>query len=335
MSTATAEPILNAAVFMAEHGRLPHLGVDPIPPWEYRGWLLPLVQMCEMNIRGDDSRWAYHLEILATGRLPDRPIPPLRFGDAPDLMMRRSTVAKHLETWSKINGWDMGGWHDFGVLLDWFLWGLSLSREKPRYHSAAAAEKLYRTVNVEHLLRCPYDHFGQFISERKAGGFNPSAFFPTPHEVVECMVQVQFHDAAQEGRDVRHLTVCDPCLGTGRMLLHASQFSLRLYGQEIDPVVLKCALINGALYAPWMAYPLPDALFETPCPLARENEPVSLVGPIDDLIPVPAVPDAPVIAEGLLALPAPERTIESGPTVEPIIPPKRRKREDAGQLTLF
>lgn len=111
------------------------------------------------------------------------------------------------------------------------------------------------------MIQAPYDYFGAFISERKAKGWNSSAFFPTPHNVCECMVQMMF---CHEDRDTRTLTVNEPCIGSGRMLLHASNFSLRLYGQDIDPLVLACARINGALFAPWMAYGTPPGLFPEP-----------------------------------------------------------------------
>ena len=55
--------------------------------------------------------------------------------------------------------------------------------------------------------------------------------------------------------------VMEPCLGTGRMLLHASNYSLRLHGMDIDQTVLTAALVNGALYAPWMVRPFPEEIF--------------------------------------------------------------------------
>jgi len=67
--------------------------------------------------------------------------------------------------------------------------------------------------------------------------------------------------------DQRATTVCDCCLGTGRMLLAASNYSMRLYGQDIDGLVLKIAKINGALYAPWLCWPLRDEVWERFVPL--------------------------------------------------------------------
>jgi hypothetical protein len=57
--------------------------------------------------------------------------------------------------------------------------------------------------------------------------------------------------------DAREKPVCDPCVGTGRMLLAASNYSYRLYGCDIDGTVIKATLINGYLYAPWLVKPFP------------------------------------------------------------------------------
>jgi hypothetical protein len=44
------------------------------------------------------------------------------------------------------------------------------------------------------------------------------------------------------------------------MLLHASNMSLCLFGQDIDPLAIAMCKINGALYAPWMSFPLPASI---------------------------------------------------------------------------
>ena len=62
-----------------------------------------------------------------------------------------------------------------------------------------------------------------------------------------------------EGKDeeTRVQTVCDPAVGTGRFLLTASNYSLRLYGQDIDPTMCMATLVNGYLFAPWLVRPFP------------------------------------------------------------------------------
>jgi hypothetical protein len=48
------------------------------------------------------------------------------------------------------------------------------------------------------------------------------------------------------------------------MLLHASNCSLALFGQDIDPLAVAMCKLNGVLYAPWMVFPLPAAIVDTP-----------------------------------------------------------------------
>lgn len=122
----------------------------------------------------------------------------------------------------------------------------------------ALNERPYRHVNLGPWLIAPYDYLGRVASQRFGGG--PNAFFPTPHEVVACMVEMTFGDAAKGGADLRTYSVCDPCVGSGRMLLHASNYSMFLFGQDIDPLMVEITKINGALYAPWLVCPPPESL---------------------------------------------------------------------------
>lgn len=57
-------------------------------------------------------------------------------------------------------------------------------------------------------------------------------------------------DHHDDGRDPRVQGVNDP--------LHASNFSLDLFEQDIDPLAVAMCRLNGALYAPCLAFPLPD-----------------------------------------------------------------------------
>jgi hypothetical protein len=66
------------------------------------------------------------------------------------------------------------------------------------------------------------------------------------------------------------------------MLLHAANYSLCLYGQDIDPLAVAMCQVNGVLYAPWLAFPLPASVLGTaveplpaalPVTLPPEGEP--------------------------------------------------------------
>ena len=268
-------PAADLCAFVHDEGRLPRLG-DATAPCHYRGWLLAYVIPLDAVVPAVADRWGYHLRTLEAGRLLDEPIPQIAFR-SPD---RR--VFAWLHDWSRLIGCDCGGWSDFRSLLDWLSWGLALSQEEPRL-ADDKHEKLYRSVNLGRLLERPSDYLGEYVATSKAKGWNPTAFYPTPHQVVECMVRLTMGNTAGDGRDPRTLRTCDPCVGSGRMLLHTSNFSLYLYGQDIDPLAVAMCKINGALDAPWLAFPLPASILGTH------------VNPPPAALPVPDPPPVPVL----------------------------------------
>jgi len=276
MSIPVHPPDLTA--FFCQHKRLPHLGDNP-PPWHYRGWLLPYVIGLHETIPAVSNRWGYHLRTLEAGRLLDEPIPQIIYGSP------NSKVFSLVHDWSRLIGWDCGGWSDFRTLLDWLSWALALAKEEPRL-SEEVNEKLYRQVNLVPLLEKPHDYLGDHVSAGKAKGWNPTAFYPTPHHAVECMVRMTMHEThLDDGRDPRTYSCCDPCVGSGRMLLHASNFSMCLYGQDVDPLAVAMCKINGALYAPWLSFPLPDSI------LGKHGQSFSESLPVAEVLPenVPAI----------------------------------------------
>ncbi len=251
-------PDINA--FVLQTGRLPKIG-DQIAPWQYRGWLLYQVQFADLHPMLP-GRWTHYLRTLEMGRLLDEPIPRVEFVlgnlDAGRQMFEHCLRLIHREDYS---------WTSFNRLVDWLAWGLAVSREVPPLKEETH-EALYRTFNLEPLLLNPHDYLGWMLAERHSNGWNPNAFFPTPHPVVECMTQMMMAGREPSNNsDPRLETVMDPCVGTGRMLLHASNYSYCLYGCDIDPLVAMITRINGALYAPWLAFPFPKEVLGVPVPL--------------------------------------------------------------------
>jgi hypothetical protein len=62
------------------------------------------------------------------------------------------------------------------------------------------------------------------------------------------------------------MRVLDPAVGSGRLLLHASNYSYCLYGCDIDPLVAAICRVNAVLYVPWLAFPFPDTILGVPVP---------------------------------------------------------------------
>ncbi len=242
----------HASIFFLENGRLPRIG-DEVPPWRYCGWLLPYVQgLHSKNFPLLGDRWGYYQRTLAAGRLLDEPIPQARFEHP------HTPTLRALEKWvSLIEVAGVAAWNSLVVFVDWLAWALDVGPEPTHPLGDELQEKLYRTVNLELWLENPSDYLGAVASERYGGG--PLAFFPTPHSICTMMAQMVMADVNKQpdGRDPRLLTVNEPCCGTGRLLLVASNYSMCLSGQDIAPLMVAITKINLAVYAPWGLYGLP------------------------------------------------------------------------------
>ena len=190
------------------------------------------------------------------------------------LRLARSQGLLPAADWCRLIGRDCGGWGDFRVLLDWLCWGLVLIG-KNRDSARRSTKSCTGRSTWNRCWRSRTTTWAPDVSESKARGWNPTGFYPTPHNVVECMVRMVMHDAGKDGRDPRTYSVCDPAVGSGRMLLHASNVSMALYGQDIDPLAVAMCKINGALFAPWMSFPLPAAIIgkHVPPPPTRLQPP--------------------------------------------------------------
>ena len=243
--------------FLEQQGRLPRLS-DPIPAYRYAGWALPMIIEGHRVLPEVQDRWGYHLRILDTQQVPDDPIPQIDFLNSP-----HPETLKHLHRWITISAQHESAWTGLTRFIEWMAYALRVSHHPPVLHDNIQA-KLYRDVNLLELMLHPYDYWGDIIAEGVGTGrwANPNKFFPTPMAVCRLMASMVLPDitgmSPQQLKELRVKKVADPAgSGTGRMLLLASNISLALYGYEIDPLVLTASLINGALYAPWLAFPIP------------------------------------------------------------------------------
>ena len=243
------------ARFLLERGRLPFIE-DEIKPWLYRGWLIPYVQLCE-NHREISPRYDYVLRTLEAGCLLDEPIPYRWFVGEFDPRTRPGL--KMLEELIRHVEYKSGSWNGMREFCEWLGFGLGVTTE-PSKLDADVQQYLYRNFNLQPLLLNPSDYLGQLLTESSYGKRN--AFYPTPVHVSFFMNEMIRGD---EKRDRRAQSVMDPAVGTGRMLLVASNYSLRLFGQDIDYLCCLVCKINLALYAPW--FYIPEGFFES-----EENE---------------------------------------------------------------
>jgi hypothetical protein len=212
------------------------------------GWLLPYL------LAADDflwRRWQHWFETMSAQKVVGA-IPKIQWArnQAGFKMLDRalSAVSRHGD-W---RGWN--SWSAVDYFLDWLLYGFGHQGQpqlpEERDESKGASDRLYQMFNLETLLAYPYDYLDEILAENQHG--RHVGFFPTPMELCELMVRMTMGDV-----DARTKSVMDPCVGTGRMLLAASNHSCRLYGCDISPTVIKVTLINGFLYAPWLVRPFP------------------------------------------------------------------------------
>jgi hypothetical protein len=210
------------------------------------GWLLPYL------LETDDFLWGrwHHWFETASAKKVIAQIPQIEWqrNDMGFKMLNRSlSVITRYGDW---RGWN--SWAAFDYFMDWLLFGLGhkgqteLPEEKDEYRGACG--RLYQVFTLETLLAWPHDYFGDILAENHHG--RHLGFFPTPMELCQLMAQMNCG-----GEDARTKSVCDPCVGTGRMLLAASNYSYRLFGADVNPTVIKATLINGFLYAPWLVRP--------------------------------------------------------------------------------
>jgi hypothetical protein len=242
--------------FIKAEGRVPRFG-DVVPPWSYSGFLLFQV-MALSGSRGIHSRWVYYFETLAAGRLLDRPIPPLNF-DAPEDAKARvmKGLGKLVEKLGREHGY---GERALNVLIEWIAFGLGCSFGLQPDLPAPTSRWLYEHFDITQLLTAPNDYLGTLLEQFRGKSKRYQGFFLTHEHVCELMTTLAADD--YDG-DLRVARVYEPAAGSARQLLQFSGLSHNLVGQDIDPICVQISLINGALYAPWITFPLPTAILQT------------------------------------------------------------------------
>lgn len=221
-------------------------------------WLLPTLQRIDGALSG---RWAWWMECLLYGSIGDESIPQIAWHDSPSTSAHgnypwcQSEVGSGPQILKQFTNVCQEARRE-GVqlltLLHWFLYGLEPVGARERPNLPDRIEVLMYQDGVQALCRMmavPGDWGAACTYELQQQGFKHTGWFPTPGSVTSMMVQMIIGEG-----DHRAKSVCDPCCGTGVMLLYASNHCLDLYGQDIDPLMIAWTRLQGYLFAPWMVY---------------------------------------------------------------------------------
>lgn len=239
-----------------------------------RGWLRPyLLQLdtlvCPPESYEGHGRWTYWMDACMRCQVPEDPIPQIHFGSEPvckdDVSMMKEVLEYPVRR-------GVARWYDdaFLSLVRWLLHGFGrqgLEKELERIHPDVR-NFWYEKFSLDKMLRSAMDWPAyilqggpRWMQVKHAMWSQSTGFYPTPMNVCNMMTDMMFAGTDPEQAKVQ--SVCDPCCGTGSMLLPASNHSLRLFGMDIVYDLCLCAELNGWLWMPWLVFTPPEmqALF--------------------------------------------------------------------------
>jgi len=142
----------------------------------------------------------------------------------------------------------------FENLVDFLLYGFGDSDIKSIQHIPGEQIKHFNdTLDLGIFYRYPGDYWGHYLEMGMSHSMRSgTGFFSTPPSVCQMMVEMTIPD------DPNNITrsFCDPCAGTMRMGLFASNKNLiMIYGMEVAYSIHKIAKLNAFLYLPPSAMP--------------------------------------------------------------------------------
>lgn len=182
------------------------------------------------------ARWEWYSKIMLLKKLPAEPLPQINFVDDHD-GRARELVMNFLNVNTSLDD-----------LLNYLLHVFG-------HKGYEAPPKFNFDFPVEEALKLDRDLFGDVYSEVMGKGLRSgTGYFPTPQAICNLIADMSLSDCQLIN------TVNDPCVGSGRMLLSASNKSLFLSGNDINPICIKMTLVNGYFLAPWLVMPPPPEI---------------------------------------------------------------------------
>lgn len=204
------------------------------------GWIIPyLVRLDNMF----SKRWNYWLRTIEAKKILDDPIPKIDWLQFPDKI-----TLKNLNDCIDL-AYNRTGQQSFNLFIQWLLYGFGDKsiQELPSNLDSKVSIEWYKLFNLGLFLQNPYDYFGDYIAVYLGKG-NYHGFYPTPMTVSIMMANMTMDITAKTK------SVMDPCVGTGRLLLVASNYSLDLYGVDINYDIVNACKVNLWFYVPWVIY---------------------------------------------------------------------------------
>lgn len=213
----------------------------------------PLIQRL---LQAEDSvhgRWRYWLAACHSVVVPQAPIPHIVFTNQPDPKAAKYLQNDLLRPYCQASGVSYDdAWLQ---LVRWVLRGLGIP--DLRVELPDGIDRHWQEVfSFTPFLQSPIDWTAFVLQgglpDDKPGRsrWSGAGYFSTPMAVSNLMVQMNF--AGINPDDAKLMTVCDPCCGSGSLLLAASNYSLRLFGMDIVYELILGTQFNGWLYAPWV-----------------------------------------------------------------------------------
>lgn len=211
--------------------------------FEKRGWLLPFLFTYDDLLWG---RWRYWTDILQKKTI-------IGSGSIPRIEWVDTGSNKAVSTRKMLERCLNHHEADIDNFADWLLWGLGATKEKPRV-SEKLNEHYYREFDLFLVLDNPTDYMSHLLCEQTGKGYKSGlGYFPTPFNLSLMMVEIVHGDGDLE--QMKRQSVLDSCVGCGALLLPASNYFLRGYGQDISGIAVKLCTIQMFWYAPWFARP--------------------------------------------------------------------------------
>lgn len=213
------------------------------------GWLKGIYALTETIVLG---RWKYWID-ARTYAVKDRETCKkfLEETDIPEISFKSNDIAMSMLNKCIDNPYLKSLYKSdvLSLFTEWLLYGFgdNAIKELPKGITSKANEYWYKEFKGELLILYPDDYLGTMAANMGLG--KNQGYFPTPMHVVHLMVEMSMSHNTNSNK---YKTVNDPCLGSGRMLLCASNYSLDLSGQDINPNIINVSKVNGYLYVPWM-----------------------------------------------------------------------------------